>query len=39
MIYSHVVKVSGRGVISPLDRMENGDNVATVFVVIFVAKY
>ena len=39
MIYSHVVKVSGRGVISPLDRMENGDNVATVFVVIFTAKY
>ncbi|MBC7622701.1 MAG: tyrosine-type recombinase/integrase [Aeromicrobium sp.] len=39
MIYTHVLKVGGSGVISPLDRMENGDNVAMVFVVIYAAKY
>ena len=29
MIYTHVLKVGGGGVISPLDRMYDGNNVAT----------
>ena len=39
MIYTHVLKVAGHGVISPLDRMEHGDNVAEMLIDLCRSRY